>query len=364
MEEPLNITKTLYTVSDFLEWQRAKQLNLRPYFQRGSVWTPKAKSYLIDTLLRGFPIPIIYLQQKTDRTSLKSVRQIVDGQQRLRTILSYVDPSCLQDFEPRDSFTLMRAHNAALAGRPFEKLPPNMQDRLINTELSVHVIPSNLEDEILLQIFARLNSTGTKLNDQELRNADYHGEFKTLMYRLSYAQLDRWKEWGPFSPQALAQMREVEFMSDLVMALVVGPSGRSKAAIDNFYKENDDEFPEADRVASVIPELFDEMAFLLAPDARGESLGALQTQSWIFTLVSYLALSKYQAPLRASKTARSGAKLPPASKTQLRRSLVRVQERLRSGDVPRGLADSLRGASTDRGSRQHRLDFLVSNLGA
>jgi len=98
VDEALAVTKTLYNVSDFLEWQRGGGLNLRPYFQRGNVWTTKSKSYLIDTLLRGYPIPIIYLQIKTDSVSLRNVRQVVDGQQRLRTILAYVDINCLDNW--------------------------------------------------------------------------------------------------------------------------------------------------------------------------------------------------------------------------------------------------------------------------
>ena len=59
--------KTTYKVSDFLSWQRSKTLELRPSFQRRPVWQPGAKSYLLDTIIRGLPIPIIFLrEQKTD----------------------------------------------------------------------------------------------------------------------------------------------------------------------------------------------------------------------------------------------------------------------------------------------------------
>src|SRR5665213_1338499 len=77
-----------YSINDFLEWDASKQLELNPAFQRRSVWNPKAKSYLIDTILRGKPIPKVFLRQKINVTTRTSIREVVDGQQRLRTILS------------------------------------------------------------------------------------------------------------------------------------------------------------------------------------------------------------------------------------------------------------------------------------
>jgi hypothetical protein len=82
------ITKTLYKVSDFLSWQKGESLVLSPYFQRRPLWSAGAKSYLMDTIVRGLPVPIIFLrEQKTDLTRMEPKRQVVDGQQRIRTVL-------------------------------------------------------------------------------------------------------------------------------------------------------------------------------------------------------------------------------------------------------------------------------------
>ena len=64
--QSLDITRTTYRVADFLSWQRGSNLNLRPPFQRGSVWSAKAKSFFIDTVVRGFPVPLLFIQDKTD----------------------------------------------------------------------------------------------------------------------------------------------------------------------------------------------------------------------------------------------------------------------------------------------------------
>src|SRR3972149_11758879 len=78
-----------YSINDFVEWDKAKQLELNPRFQRRPVWTDKAKSFLIDTILRGKPIPKIFIRQKINVSTKTSTREVVDGQQRLRTILPF-----------------------------------------------------------------------------------------------------------------------------------------------------------------------------------------------------------------------------------------------------------------------------------
>src|SRR6187431_2836241 len=93
-----DITRTEYKVSDFLQWQRAGTLDLQPVFQRRTVWKPGAKSFLVDTVARGLPTPIIFLRDRVDLRTLKSTREVVDGQQRLRTLIGYIEPDALPDF--------------------------------------------------------------------------------------------------------------------------------------------------------------------------------------------------------------------------------------------------------------------------
>lgn len=358
---PLDVTKTVYTVLDFIEWQRAGALDLRPYFQRGSVWTPKAKSYFIDTLLRGYPVPVIYLQNKTNARTLKNVRQVVDGQQRLRTILAYIDASILPDRNAGDNIKIMRSHNRELADTAFEDLPESLQARLTSTEFSVHVLPSTLEDSELLQIFARLNSTGERLNDQELRNAAYHGAFKALSYELAYAQIDRWREWGLFTPRALAQMREVEFTSELMMVLLRGISAKSKAAIDGVYREYDDDFPQSDLVSERFSACFDVLDQIFRQGGgRQVDLAELQTQSWVYALFAAVAGAAYGIIEESSDYLSSISR--DLSVADWSNAARRVRANLVSRQIPDDLAKALRGASTDRSSRLARYEFVIGHL--
>src|SRR5580704_12797181 len=128
------VTKTNYKVSDFISWAKASTLLLSPSFQRRSVWPAGAKSYLIDTIVRGLPIPIIFLrEQKTDLNSLEPKREVVDGQQRIRTLLSFIQPNLIKNFDPeKDGFTIKKTHNRDLADKPFGSLPPEVRQTILD----------------------------------------------------------------------------------------------------------------------------------------------------------------------------------------------------------------------------------------
>src|SRR5262249_53111899 len=105
-----------------------------------------------------------------------------------------IEPELLKDFDPnRDSFVVSKTHNKSIAGRTFRQLSPDIRKHILNYDFSVHVLPSDTDDRQVLQIFARMNATGVKLNEQELRNAEFYGAFKTLAYDLAYEQLNRWR---------------------------------------------------------------------------------------------------------------------------------------------------------------------------
>ena len=248
--EKLNVLKTQFRVREFLSWQREKTLVLTPQFQRRGVWSPRAKSFLIDTIARGLPIPIIFLRdQAPELGSIEHKREVVDGQQRLRTLISYIDPTLLRDYKPaRDDFQVMAIHNPELANRDFGELSAELRQSILDYEFSVHVLSSGVGDREVLSIFARMNSTGVKLNSQELRNAEYHGAFKTSMYGLALGQLPRWTGWRVFGDEAIARMQEVELTSEFAFLMLNGLTAKSERAIDQLYGEKEDEFPEQEEV--------------------------------------------------------------------------------------------------------------------
>ena len=129
------------------------------------------------------------------------IREVIDGQQRLRTIFAFVSPDLLRDFDQRrDGFSVKRVHNEELADLSYTALSSHHRSRILEYQFSTHVLPASIEDRDVLEMFARLNATGEKLNSQELRNAKYFGVLKTVLYALAHEQLERWTHGGYSMP--------------------------------------------------------------------------------------------------------------------------------------------------------------------
>ena len=170
-----------YSVCDFEEWNEKGELELAPKFQRRDVWSDKARSYLVDTIVRGKPIPKIYMRQDVNPKTRRAKREIVDGQQRLRTVLSFI----------KDGFKISRAHHEDFGGKYFSELDNGTQRDILKYEFSVDLL-QDMPDNEIYDIFARMNTYTEKLKDQELRNARWFGEFKSSVYLLA-------NEFVPFS---------------------------------------------------------------------------------------------------------------------------------------------------------------------
>ena len=147
-----DIQKTQFKVADFLNWAKRDELDLSPMFQRRSVWAKGAKSYLLDTILRGLPIPPIILRDlPPDVKTFRSIREVVDGQQRLRTLLTYIAPKIVNDYNPnRDDFKILKAHNPELTGQGFQDLQPEHQRQILDYQFMVHIFPSETDDRDIL----------------------------------------------------------------------------------------------------------------------------------------------------------------------------------------------------------------------
>jgi uncharacterized protein with ParB-like and HNH nuclease domain len=175
---------------------------------------------------------------------------VVDGQQRLRTVISFVEPNLLHDFDPSsDEFTVDAVHNADVAEKRFPELSSSIKQRLLDYDFSVQVLPADTEDRDVLQISARMNSTGYKLNAQELRNAEFFGVFKNLIYKLAYEQLDRWRSWRIFSETDIARMIEVKESSDILITMLERVHGKNQKQITAFYRRFNRKFPESIEVS-------------------------------------------------------------------------------------------------------------------
>lgn len=231
MEMLLKPDRSTYSAQDFLQWRDSQTLVLTPKFQRRSVWTTPARSFFIDTILRGMPVPPIYVRVIQSEDRKKSLKEIIDGQQRLLAVLDFVE----------GKYRLSRTLDAPWRGSSFEALSEEQQTQVVTYGFSAESF-KGISDAQVLDIFSRLNTYAVQLNSQELRNGKFFGAFKQSIDDLARHHLQFWRLHKIFSERDFARMNEVEFTSELVIASLAGMQDKKKS-IDAFYEEYDEEFP-------------------------------------------------------------------------------------------------------------------------
>lgn len=219
-----------YRISDFLDWHREKRLELNPDFQRGSVWSPTARTFLIDTILRQLPVPKVYLRTKIDVATKKSVREVVDGQQRLRAILDFAeDKLCLSK----------RA--SEFSGKRYSDLSEDQQEIFLSYPIAVDQLVNATTDDVL-EVFARLNSYTVSLNGPEKRHAKWQGEFKWTIRAAARRWANLWEKYKVFTVRERVRMLDDSLTAEMVGVLLDGVKDGGQAKIDGLYKKYDKAF--------------------------------------------------------------------------------------------------------------------------
>lgn len=236
-------------IQDLLNLNKSGELDLTPWYQRRSVWTPAQKSYLINTLLEQKPIPAIYVRHSLDLEQSKSLKEVVDGQQRCRSIIGY----CSDEFPATHP-----SHDKKIK---FSSLKRDEQQKLLLTAIPVgYLLGAN--DGDVIDIFGRINSISKSLNAQEKRNAAYSGEMKQFCLKQASSRIHFWRNYGIFTANDIARMNETQFVSDLVYNLLNGLSDYTTTKLDTLYKENDESFEQRNEVGVRLDRVFDLIASL------------------------------------------------------------------------------------------------------
>ncbi len=337
-----------YSINDFVEWDKQEQLQLNPSFQRRQVWSDKAKSYLMDTIIRGKPIPKIFIRQKINVTTKKSLREVVDGQQRLRTILSFI----------KDGFEVSKRQNKEHGGRRFSQLPEEVQSQILSYELAVDLL-INLPDSEVLDIFGRLNSYAIVLNEQERINATHFGSFKILADEIGRKYYEYWTTQGILSARDILRMQEVNLVADLLIAMTEGI--KSKKQIRKYYDQYEDEFDDdTDKLASRFDKVVTTIGELYPEGLSSTEFARIHQFYSIFTAVTHClyglkGLNSPRIPLTKSTAianARNG--LDRVTQIYLAPDLAALTSKEREF-----LQDSRR-ATTDEKVRERRTKFLLN----
>ena len=205
----------IYTlkIKGLIDLYEKNNLILDPPYHRNFIWSKKDQEQLIDSILNNFPIPNLFFLKKNENKY-----EVVDGQQRIRTILNYNKGLLV----PKN--TDYRKENI-----DFEKF---LEYKLIKAE----IIYLEEGKESIEEFYARVNKTGLKLNKPELNKAEYfYTEFLALNQEL--ASCDQFNELDIFTDAAIRRMNDIDFISELVALIYYEPYDK-KEKVDELYEKD------------------------------------------------------------------------------------------------------------------------------
>jgi Protein of unknown function DUF262 len=231
-------------ILDYCNAFQGGDIKVDPNYQRTDrVWPEQARQYLIETIILGYPVPKFFLHQKIDLKSKKSMKFVVDGQQRSRAIIDY--------FMGR--FSISKKSNAIqLAGKTFDMLDEDSQNAFLSYSLPIDLFVTASREEII-ETFRRINSYTVPLNAEEKRHANHQGEMKWFIYDLATKYSEHLAMIGTLSEKNLARMVDFKFFSEMVCFINQGAILTTNAKLlDKLYAEYDKEFPNAARVKEKI----------------------------------------------------------------------------------------------------------------
>lgn len=338
MHRYLNTTHR--TVAWFKKAFDSEELDIKAPFQRNPVWSDRQKGALIETILLEYPIPELYMQELIDEAGAER-HVVVDGQQRVRAVLSFLAGEFALDEESPVS-----------QGLAFEELSPADRKKVFEYSFVIRLLPE-MPDEELRAIFQRINRNTVTLNPQELRHATYWGPFIKLMEEL--ADLDSWSSFGIFSANDRRRMLDAEYISEIAIAVLNGPQNK-KRTLEEYYQQYETTFEGRDALLSLFVKVLGEIEQTLPNIAKTR----WRKKSDFYSL--FLALAKRHAKLPMPAEARAQTASALADLAGAVDGLV--AETIDPANAPDDVKKYLRyveRAASDLGSRRAR-DQVLDNL--
>jgi len=159
------------SVFQYIRKFKQDMLIIDPDFQRNFVWKAKQKSMFIESIILNFPLPPFYLNQDKEGKLI-----IIDGLQRTTTLIEFLDNKfALSDLEALPDYN----------GKFFLKLPTEIQTKIEDKKLLLYILKPTTPTVVIYDMFNRINTGGTQLNRQEVRNCIFKGESTRLLKKLA-----------------------------------------------------------------------------------------------------------------------------------------------------------------------------------
>ena len=202
-----------WTIKEIIDHYINKRINLNPPYQRNDIWSLKAKKRLIDTILRGYPLPSLFFH-KTD----SSHYDVVDGQQRIRTIKGFSDGL----FTTEENKKIEEINSDYF----FNQYP-------ISVIVIEEIVPKH--GESMEEFYYRVNKFGTKLNRPEILQAQhFDNPFQKLIERIT--ESDEFRSIDIFADSLINRMIDYDFVGELIVLLKYGITEK-KITVDKLFSD-------------------------------------------------------------------------------------------------------------------------------
>lgn len=239
MADQIRPSVTNPTVADIYQMIDQEKLILRPDFQRKFVWTHEHQEEFIDTLLSGLPFPEIYVcEGEIDIEKMKTTRHVIDGQQRLTTIRNYIEGK----------------HE-----KPLTKIPPykGLSDPQKQGFLSYQIVMRDIgkvDEKTIREIFRRINLTKFKLDDVEIQNAIYDGDFikaaKSILDNISL------EKYGVLKESEFTRMADLHFVLLVMVTIEKGGYFAQDREVEPMVATYNEDYPGKDHMIALMIKTF------------------------------------------------------------------------------------------------------------
>ena len=317
-------------------------LEMDPPYQRRSIWNQPYKDFFIDTVLNEYPCPAIFLYEDIAPEGLAKY-SVVDGKQRLLTLFEFAGnqfpvPSDASIAKHRDKY--------------FKDLDDDSKRGFWRYQFAVEFIPS--EDENLINtVFDRINRNVAKLTRQELRHAKFSGLFISKVEELSEWTFATLPKNFPFiQPASRKQMRDSEFIAQLVLLIEDGPKSYSQDDLDAAFSSRDPEWEKVDDTVAEYRETIQKIDGIVRTDNSGDlARSRLKNQADFYSLVGAIC--------SLSRTNHEPGFAIAFERLDHFIEVVEDEPRRNAFAPALAYFNASRAASNDAGPRQTRINTLV-----
>lgn len=231
-----------WTIETMLSQINKGNIDLNPAYQRRNAWTDEKRSKLIESIIIGYPVPEIVLAEDPIK---KKAFVVIDGKQRLLTIAGFLAPKNFSYWNKQKLSTLTVKKNLnSVSFEEFKENPEYADDlrQFLNSSLRCTVITNFTKNDVLYDIFYRLNSGSVSLSTQELRQVLNRGNFANYLIAITNTTQPIHKVMNLDEPDK--RLRDIEIILRCLSIIMFGDkyNGNLKVFLDTSMKTITDDW--------------------------------------------------------------------------------------------------------------------------